>query len=99
MAQELARKLRENGFDSNDGQVLMLGEEVGEFTGAYRRWTGRARRSDTFQHVSEELADVIIGGYVVAEYLGIDLDGEIEKKRQVIFGRGWREGQTVTPTE
>lgn len=95
-AGDIVKALKENGFpDGFEGanrQALGLAEEVGEFVGAYRRWSGQARRTDTFEHVSEELADVIITAFVTAEELGIDIADELDKKLKVIFSRGWRDG-------
>src|SRR5687768_6492346 len=96
-AADISKALSENGFPSRtfegyNRQALGLAEEVGEFVGAYRRWSGQARRTDTFEHVSEELADMIITAFVTAEELGIDIADELDKKLKVIFSRGWRDG-------
>jgi NTP pyrophosphatase (non-canonical NTP hydrolase) len=94
---EIVKNLMANGFDtdqSDNRQVLTLAEEVGEFVGAYRRWSGQARRTDTFDHVTEELADVIITAYVTAHQLNINLDLAVHDKVQAIFTRGWREEVT-----
>jgi NTP pyrophosphatase (non-canonical NTP hydrolase) len=47
-------------------QVLALAEETGEFTAAYRRWAGLARRTGTRHDMTAELADVTITAYVTA---------------------------------
>jgi NTP pyrophosphatase (non-canonical NTP hydrolase) len=88
--------LRCNGFDPKHAvnrQVLALAEEVGEFVGAYRRWSGQARRTDTAEHVHEELADVIITAFVTARELGVDIDAVVGAKLATIYTRGWREHQ------
>ena len=72
-------------------QVLALAEEAGEFTAAYRRWAGLARRTGTWHDVEAELADVVITAYVTANVLGIDLDSACRAKTEVVFTRGWRE--------
>lgn len=95
VARLIVQNLREN-FEVDDltfrlQQMACLAEEVGEFVGAARRHLGLARRSDTFEHVAEELADVVITASVVAEAFGIPLDREIQKKVDVIFSRGWKE--------
>jgi NTP pyrophosphatase (non-canonical NTP hydrolase) len=72
-------------------QVLALAEEAGEFTAAYRRWAGMARRTGTWDEVEAELADVVITAYVTATVLGIDLDAAARAKTAVIFTRGWRQ--------
>jgi NTP pyrophosphatase (non-canonical NTP hydrolase) len=72
-------------------QVLALAEEAGEFTAAYRRWAGLARRTGTWHDVCAELADVVITAYITADVLGIDLDAAARAKTEVVFTRGWRE--------
>jgi len=72
-------------------QVLCLAEETGEFVGAYRRWTGLARRPGTFTDVTAELADVLIAAHVVARVLRIDLDAAWRAKATVILTCGWRQ--------
>lgn len=72
-------------------QVLCLAEEAGEFTAAFRRWAGLARRPGTWADMVAELADVVITAYVTADVLGIDLDAAITAKAAVIMTRGWRE--------
>jgi NTP pyrophosphatase (non-canonical NTP hydrolase) len=86
--------LRRNGFDADQAvnrQVLGLAEEAGEFVGAYRRWSGQARRSGTAEEMYEELADVIITAFVTACELGVDIDAVIASKLRKIHTRGWRE--------
>ena len=93
LAATLADRLREH-FDPATlpvQQVLALAEEAGEFTAAYRRWAGLARRSGPWHDVEAELADVVITAYVTAAVLGIDLDAAARAKTEVIFTRGWRE--------
>ena len=72
-------------------QILALAEEAGEFTAAYRRWAGMARRTGTWDDVQAELANVVITAYVTAAVLGIDLDAAARAKTAVIFTRGWRQ--------
>jgi NTP pyrophosphatase (non-canonical NTP hydrolase) len=72
-------------------QVLCLAEETGEFTGAYRRWAGLARRTGTWDDMTAELADVVIAAYTTARALGIDLDAAWHAKAAVILTRGWRQ--------
>jgi hypothetical protein len=98
-AEEIVLGLRSAGFKADEGpirQVLALAEEAGECVGAYRRWSGMARRTDTFEHFMEELADVVITAYVTAAELKAnghpaDLDYYIQGKLSVVFSRGWRE--------
>jgi NTP pyrophosphatase (non-canonical NTP hydrolase) len=72
-------------------QVLALAEEAGEFTAAYRRWAGLARRTGSWHDVEAELADVVLTAYITAAVLGIDLDAAWRAKTEVVFTRGWRE--------
>jgi NTP pyrophosphatase (non-canonical NTP hydrolase) len=99
-AAEIVARLRDNGFPAEGAaqrQVLTLAEEVGEFVGAYRRWSGQARRTGSAEDVRAELADVVITAYVTAAELGIDLDRAIAAKLEVIFTRGWRENGAQLP--
>jgi NTP pyrophosphatase (non-canonical NTP hydrolase) len=94
-AATVADCLRRNGFDPEQAvnrQVLGLAEEVGEFVGAYRRWSGQARRTGTAEDMHEELADVIITAFVAAHELGVDIDAVIGAKLRKVHTRGWREG-------
>lgn len=72
-------------------QVIAMGEEVGEFVGAARRFMQMARRDGPFEDVEKELADVVITSYVTAEVFGIDLERAIERKIQKILTRGYKE--------
>ncbi|MFC0435706.1 MazG nucleotide pyrophosphohydrolase domain-containing protein [Kutzneria buriramensis] len=93
LARVIASHLHANGFPAEGGanrQVLALAEECGEFVGAYRRWSGQARRSGTAEEMHAELADVVITAFVAAEELGIDLDKVITDKAGVVLTRGWR---------
>jgi len=86
--------LRANGFTKEDQphrQALAVAGEAGEFVEAYRRYTGQARRSDTREHVIEELADVMITAAVTTAENHWPLDAAIQAKLEIIFTRGWRE--------
>jgi NTP pyrophosphatase (non-canonical NTP hydrolase) len=93
VAASIAGRLREhfNPETLPTQQVLALAEEAGEFTAAYRRWAGLARRPGPWHDVEAELADVVITAYVTAAVLGIDLDAAARAKTEVVFTRGWRE--------
>ncbi|MTE12620.1 MazG nucleotide pyrophosphohydrolase domain-containing protein [Nocardia aurantiaca] len=94
VAAEILAHLRDAGFPAEGAanrQVLALAEEAGEFVGAYRRWSGQARRTGTFDEMKAELADVVITAWVAAAELGIDLDAAVADKLAVIYDRGWRE--------
>jgi NTP pyrophosphatase (non-canonical NTP hydrolase) len=93
LAEIVAGHLREH-FDPATlavQQVLCLAEESGEFTAAYRRHAGMARRRGTWDDVRAELADVVITAYVTARVLGIDLDAAWREKAEAVLARGWRE--------
>jgi NTP pyrophosphatase (non-canonical NTP hydrolase) len=97
-AVEIAECLRRNGFDPDQAvnrQVLGLAEEVGEFVGAYRRWSGQARRTGTAADMYEELADVIITAFVTAHELGVDINAVIAAKLHKVHTRGWRENPST----
>lgn len=74
-----------------DRQVLALAEEVGEFVGAYRRWSGAARRAGSWAEVADELADVLITAWVVAAALDLDLDDAWRAKAERVLARGWKD--------
>jgi NTP pyrophosphatase (non-canonical NTP hydrolase) len=93
IAEQIAAHLREQFPDTPNRQVLALAEETGEFIGAYRRWSGQARRTGSFDDVRAELADVVISAWVVAADLDIDMDAAIAEELAVVFERGWREDQ------
>lgn len=93
VADKIVYRLRENGFtkeEQPDRQAIALGEEVGEFLQQWRRWRGWARQPGTEMRAAEELADVIITGYVTAAEQEWDIDTIIRTKLEVIFTRGWR---------
>ncbi|MQY07259.1 hypothetical protein [Actinomadura macrotermitis] len=71
LAAQITQRLREHfpARKERDRQVLALAEETGELMGAYRRWTGQARRTGPFSDVAAELADVVITAYITAHVL------------------------------
>ncbi|GAB2508732.1 hypothetical protein [Nocardia heshunensis] len=94
VAAKIRVHLREAGFpdeEAANSSVLAVAEEAGEFVGAYRRWSGKARRTGTFDEMSAELADLVITAWMAADALGIDLEAALSDKLAVIFDRGWRE--------
>jgi NTP pyrophosphatase (non-canonical NTP hydrolase) len=76
-----------------DTQALCVAEEAGEVVGAYRRFTGRARRKGTFSEVADEVADVLITTAIFAEMIGVDLEEAVHRKLDVIYSRGWKESE------
>jgi NTP pyrophosphatase (non-canonical NTP hydrolase) len=79
-----------NAGGTEQAQVYAVAEEAGEFVGAMRRWRGMARRSGTEEEAQNELADVIISSYVMANIMGWDLDDLISRKLGKILTRGWK---------
>lgn len=76
VAATIVAALRSAGFPAESAitrNVLNLAEETGEVVGAYRRWSGQARRSGTLTELGAELADVAITAHVAAHEMGIDL--------------------------
>jgi len=64
---------------------------AGRLTGAYRRYSGAARRTGTIREVADEIADVLIVTAGLAHRLGIDIDAAVQDKLRVIYARGWKE--------
>ena len=64
---------------------------VGALIGAYRRYSGQARRTGTAEQVDEALFLVVHRAYDAAARLGIDLDAAIAAKLTQIYARGWRD--------
>jgi NTP pyrophosphatase (non-canonical NTP hydrolase) len=67
--------------------AMKLTEEAQEAADAWHRTTGWCRRTDTLDHVSEELADTVISAYAMALLLGVDLDAAIGAKHEVLMTR------------
>ena len=93
IAHEINIALQEsfNNPNREEHQVLCLAEEIGEFVGAYRRYIGGARRDGPWSDVVEELADIVITSWVLADMLKIDLEQAMSDKLTIIFNRGWKE--------
>lgn len=91
LARDIEAELFAAGFSCDaTQQALNLAEESGEFLGALRRWTGRARRPGSFDDVRHELADVVITAFVTAVVLDFDLYQAIQEKSDAMYARGWR---------
>lgn len=92
VAKYVMEMCRENGAGgTRESQPLALAEEVGEFVGAYRRWSGQARRRGTEAEAKAELADVILSAYCAADVFGWDVDEIVKSKVDKILTRGWKE--------
>lgn len=74
-----------------DLTVISLGEEAGELLGAYRRYSGRARRNGSLEEVRLEMADVLLNLAILADVLGIDIEAALQDKLKIVYSRGWRE--------
>jgi NTP pyrophosphatase (non-canonical NTP hydrolase) len=91
MAKHLGEEFPAPPHEMKMRQGLALAEEAGEAVGALRRYLGLARRSGTLTELEDELADVVFTAYLMAHYLGSDLDAALSRKAEKIFTRGWRE--------
>jgi NTP pyrophosphatase (non-canonical NTP hydrolase) len=67
--------------------VLKLSEETGEAVRAWFRVRGLAREPAPPAELAEELADVVITAYGLAELLGLDLPAAIGAKHAVLMTR------------
>lgn len=97
--QSALRENRANGLtDDNalDVTALTVAEEAGELIGAYRRWSGHARRSGTLEDVAGEVADVLITTAIFAHLAGIDINEAVRTKVERIYSRGWKEPAEVS---
>lgn len=75
-----------------DGQMFCVAEEAGEMIGAFRRFTGRARRTGTRTELLSEIADVHISMAHAGWLIGInDIQKVIDDKLSVVYSRGWKE--------
>lgn len=72
-----------------DAQVMKTMEEAGEFQGAYNRFRGFARREGPLADVTDELADVIISGFIMFGVLGVDAQWAIIQKLRKVITRGY----------
>lgn len=84
-----------SALSSTNRQALALAEECGEFVGAYRRWSGQARRNGATaagrREMEMELADVVITAYITAAALGFDLDARVAEKLALVRERPAKE--------
>lgn len=91
----LASTFDASSLETTNRQALALAEECGEFIGAYRRWSGQARRNGATakgrREMEVELADVVITAYVTAAALGFDLDARVAEKLAIIRERPAKE--------
>lgn len=71
--------------------ALQIAEEAGEAVGAYRRYSGTARRKGTLAELADELADVLIATTAFARRLGLSTEQIIQNKLDVVYSRGWKE--------
>lgn len=85
IAERVRARIGDAGLDI---QLLCLAEEVGEAIQAYRRATGRARRTADWDDVAEELADVVIVTQVIAVLAELDLADAVTRKLAAIEARG-----------
>jgi len=94
IAQDLNRVLDEQVPEQGHGldqKAMCIAEEAGELVGAYRRWSGQARRAGTKQELAAEVADLIICTSSFAERAGIDISEAVSAKLEKIYSRGWKQ--------
>lgn len=72
-----------------DAQASKLSEETGEFTGAYNRYRGWARRDGMMGEVLEELSDVVISAFAMFAVLDYDPEVYIKDKLRKVITRGY----------
>lgn len=72
-----------------DAQASKLAEESGEFTGAYNRYRGWARREGTREDMLEELSDVVISAFAMFAILDEDAMPHIMRKLRTVITRGY----------
>lgn len=93
IARDLNKALDEHVPEQGHGldqKAMCIAEEAGELVGAYRRWSGQARRSGTREELEKEVADLIICTSSFAERAGIDIERAVSAKLEKIYSRGWK---------
>jgi len=90
----IAQKCKEWNFEDETlhEKLLLLTEEVGELIHACRKISGMnldTKRKTTAQ-VEEEMADVIMISFDVADKLGVDIEKEFFKKSKIIDERKYK---------
>lgn len=94
IARDLVSALDESRPDyehSLNLQAICVAEEAGEVLGAYRRWSGQARRGGTKAELEDEIADLLIVTAVFAERAEIIISKAVSAKLEKIYSRGWKE--------
>src|SRR6266487_1043162 len=79
--------------------AIDINTHIGRFIGAWRRYSGNARRTGTKEDALKELADVIVVAYVTADILtagGPNIHEIIAHKLEDIYSRGWRQWKSST---
>lgn len=66
------------GADPQLQQAMCFVEELGEFQGEARRYLGLARRVGNPRAMAEELADVVITAYSLADVFEVEIDESVE---------------------
>lgn len=91
LAEEIEFYSRQGATDEQwtDAQAFSVGEEGGEFVGAYRRWKGFARRPGTKEELCEELSDVVISAFIMFSRLDEDAMLHIKRKLGKVITRGY----------
>lgn len=91
LAKELYENAKQGATDQEwrDAQAMCVVEEAGEFIAEYRRHRGFARRAGDRDQMLSELADVIISGLLMFEFLGADAEQHVKAKLKKIVTRGY----------
>jgi len=87
---------KERGFTDQNllQKCLMLGEEVGELFKAIRKNENmKIDHKSKYSPIDEELADVLIFIFSIANKCGIDLEQAFRKKEEINKKRVWSKSQ------
>jgi len=83
----------ERGFEKDNiiNKCLLLGEEVGELFKAIRKESGSIKvdKKSNFTNVEEELADILIFIFSIANRFNINLEKAFREKEEINKKRSW----------
>ena len=82
----------ERGFSDQSAidKCLLLGEEIGELFKAVRKSEGlKIDKTSNFGNISEELADILIYLFSIANRYQIDLEKAFREKEEINKKRVW----------
>lgn len=96
VARDYLRRLIANGKHKqagNEARIHKLMKEAGEVQQVWNRLYHYSSKPDTWDHLAEELADVVICAYALAIAEGIDLEAAIQAKHTVLMRREKEDGR------